>query len=907
MKPTTPSGAGDEAARACENSAVATTTIDEAIERSAEPSTVTAALERMFESRPDLEERLREDRSLLDAVVAVTAASRFLTRLLLREPGVVTVLTELDRPVPAGADDISELKAWKGKELLRIAARDLLGLDPLQTVVAALSELAEGVLEAACRLGREEGAGHLAVIGMGKLGGRELNYASDVDVVFVGEGDARPVMTAARACYRIDADLRPEGRSGALMRTLESYEAYWDRWAQPWEFQALVKARPVGGDPDLGAAFAAAAGERVWGRSFGAEDLRQVRAMKVRAEEEMSRRGVLDREVKRGRGGIRDVEFAVQLLQLVHGRQDAALRSPNTLTALKELASAGYVDADDAEALECAYRFLRTIEHRLQLVDEQQVHAVPADTGARTSLARVMGYRDDSDATALARFEHDLRCHQGTVRSIHERLFFRPLLEAFAGTSPMAPEAVEARLSAFGFAEAERTRRALAELTKGLTRASRLMDQMLPLLLNWLSESPDPDLGLLGLRTLCTGPHRTSQLVTAFRESPQAARRLCLLCGTSRLFITGFEHHPDLIAAIGTDRSMATLSRSEVCERAASILAWREDAGDRRRGLFRLVQAETVRIAARDVLGLDDLEATAAELTALAEAILDAALATLDPPVPMAIVALGRFGGSELAYASDLDVLIVHDGTRADDVAAAERIAQELLRFVKGATPAERIYTLDADLRPEGKQGPLARSLESFQAYYDRWAQTWERQALVRARPVAGDERLGQRFMELVDDFVWGSGLTSEQVRDIRRMKARVERERIPAGDDPQFHLKLGRGSLSDVEWTTQLLQLRHHVPAQGTMTALGRLRGEGALSENDAAVLGDAYRFCERTRNRWYLVKGGPGDALPSRPQDLDRLARSCDTTATQLREEYRRVTRRARRVMERLFYGRS
>ncbi len=884
-----------------------TTTIDEAIEHSAAPPAVTAALEQLLEARPDLEERFREDRPLLDAVVAVTAASRFLTRLLLREPGVVTVLTELDRPVPTGGNDISELQAWKGKELLRIAARDLLGLDPLEAVVAALSHLAEGVLEAACGLGRQQGAGHLAVIGMGKLGGCELNYASDVDIVFVGQGDARPVMTAARACYRVDADLRPEGRSGALMRTLNSYETYWDRWAEPWEFQALVKARPVAGDPDLGAAFAAAAAERVWGRPFGAEDLRQVRAMKARAEEEMSRRGVLDREVKRGRGGIRDVEFAVQLLQLVHGGQDDALRSPNTLTALNELASAGYVDGGDAEALEGAYRFLRTVEHRLQLVDEQQVHAVPVDTGARTSLARVMGYRDDSDATALVRFEHDLRCHQGTVRSIHERLFFRPLLEAFAGTSPMAPEAVEARLNAFGFAQAERTRQALAELTKGLTRASRLMHQMLPLLLNWLSESPDPDLGLLGLRTLCTGPHRTSQLVTAFRESPEAARRLCLLCGTSRLFITGLEHHPELIVAVGTDGSLATGSRSEVCERAASILGWREDADERRRGLFRLVQAETVRIAARDVLGLDDLEASATELTALAEAILEAALATLDPPVPMAIVAVGRFGGSELAYASDLDVLIVHDGNRADDVAAAERIAQELLRFVKGATPAERIYTLDADLRPEGKQGPLARSLDSFKAYYERWAQTWERQALVRARPIAGDESLGRRFMELVNDFVWGSGLTGEQVRDIRRMKARVERERIPAGDDPQFHLKLGRGSLSDVEWTTQLLQLRHRVPSQGTMAALGRLREEGALSDTDTAVLADAYRFCERTRNRWYLVKGGPGDALPSRPQDLDRLARSCDTTATQLREEYRRVTRRARRVMERLFYGRS
>ena len=883
-----------------------TTAVDEAAERSADPAAVTAALGQLAESHPDLDERLRSDGGLLEAVVAVTAASRFLTRLLLRDAAAAEILGHLDRPVPADFDDVAGLRAWKQRELLRLAARDLVGMDPLEAVVAGLTELAEGVLEAACRLAPEGAADALAVIGMGKLGGRELNYASDVDVVLVGEGDARPVMAAARACYRVDANLRPEGRSGALMRTLSSYEAYWDRWAQPWEFQALIKARPVAGDRELGAAFAEAAAERVWGRHFGADDLRQVRAMKARAEQELARRGVLDREVKRGRGGIRDIEFAVQLLQLVHGREDPALRSPTTITALAELASAGYVDGTDAETLDGAYRFLRTVEHRLQLVDEQQVHAVPGDQEARASLARVMGYRDDADATALARFEDELRRHQAAVRSIHERLFFRPLLEAFAGTSPMSPEAVEARLTAFGFADAERTRQALDALTKGLTRTSRLMQQMLPLLLSWLSESPSPDLGLLGLRTLSTGPHRASQLVTAFRESPEAARRLCLLCGTSRIFINGLEHHPDLIAAVGSDHTLVTRSRKEICERSASILAWRGEAAERRQGLLRLVRAETVRIAARDVLGLDDVKATAAELTGLAEAILDSALITLDPPVPMAVVAMGRFGGSELAYASDLDVLVVYDGT-AGDATDAEATAQALLRFVNGATPAERIYTLDADLRPEGRQGPLARSLESARAYYERWAQTWERQAMVRARPVAGDAEVGQKFMELVDDFVWSSPLTDEHVREIRRMKARVERERIPAGDDPQFHLKLGRGSLSDVEWTTQLLQLRHGVQGQGTMAALTRLQEHGALTEQDAKVLAEAYRFCEQARNRWYLVKGAASDALPARSDDLARLARSCDTTGTELRQEYRRVTRRARKVVERLFYGRG
>ncbi|MGH9153928.1 MAG: bifunctional [glutamine synthetase] adenylyltransferase/[glutamine synthetase]-adenylyl-L-tyrosine phosphorylase, partial [Acidimicrobiales bacterium] len=564
--------------------------IDRAVERSAAPAAVAIAIDAMTEAHAGLRERLEADPALLRAVVAVTGASRFLTRLLISDPAALGVLADLDARPPVDAPTVGRLAAWKQRELLRIAARDLIGADVLEQVGGNLAALADDVLAAAWRLAGPGAAG-VAVIGMGKLGGRELNYASDVDVMFVGEGDARPVVEHARACFRVDADLRPEGRNGPLVRSLASYQAYWDRWASTWEFQALLKARAVAGDPALGEAFLGAAAERVWNRPFGADELREVRVMKARTEALLARRGLLDREVKRGRGGIRDVEFAVQLLQLVHGRTDEALRSPNTLVALLELAEAGYVDHDDADALADAYRFLRAVEHRLQLVEGQQVHAVPTDAGTRAHLARVLGQRDDATATALGRFDAALRRHQATVRSIHERLFFRPLLEAFTGASPMVPEAVEARLAAFGFADAVRTRQALAELTRGLTRSSRLMQQMLALLLGWLSESPDPDLGLLGLRTLATGRHRTAQLVAAFRESPEAARRLCLLLGTSRLLLTGFEHHSELIATLGDGDALAARSRSELFERARSSLAWREAPAQRRTGLHRLARA----------------------------------------------------------------------------------------------------------------------------------------------------------------------------------------------------------------------------------------------------------------------------------------------------------------------------
>jgi glutamate-ammonia-ligase adenylyltransferase len=874
--------------------------VTQATERSAAPERVHTALARLADTDPGAIDRLGADAGLRSALVAVLAASRSLTHFCLTDREALEVLAHLDRR-PGERDD---LPRWKNLEYLRLAARDLTGTDDLAAVGRHLARLADDVVQGAWTLAGEPAAG-VAVIAMGKLGGRELNYASDVDIVFVGDGDVRGLLEATRSCFRVDVDLRPEGRQGPLVRTLDSYAAYWARWAQPWEFQALLKARPVIGPPDLGRAFAEAASAQVWDRPFGADELRQIRHLKARAEGEINRRGLAEREIKRGRGGIRDIEFSVQILQLVHGRHDAGLRSPTTLDALAELGRAGYVDRADAARLAGAYRFLRTVEHRLQLVDGAQVHALPTDVAALDRLARVLGHRDGPDATASSIFLAELRGHQTAARAIHEQLFFRPLLELFAGLPVgLSPEAAKTRLEAFGFADAERTRQALQELTRGLTRSSRLMHQMLPLLLGWLSDAPDPDGGLLSLRTLVDDPHRADLLVSRFRDSPETARRICVLLGTSRLIATGLHHHPDLIDDLASDPSEGLSDRLKV----NSALDWRPGPTERTGALRRFKEAEELRIAAADVLDLfgpDAVEVVGSRLSNLAEAVLRAALETVASPVPLAVIAMGRLGGGELSYASDLDVLVVYDGTTPADAAMAETAAEELMRVVKGSTPAERVYLLDADLRPEGRQGPLARSVSGYATYYGRWAATWERQALLRARPVAGDAEVGRRFMEAADEFVW-QPWTDEHDREVRRLKARMERERIPARDDPDFHLKLGRGSLSDVEWTVQLLQLRHGIASTGTMAGLQALLAAGLVDPADAAALTDAYRFCERTRNRLYLVRGVPGDALPSRADHLAFLARSLGFSSADLRGAYRRVTRRARGVAERLFYGR-
>ena len=431
------------------------------------------------------------------------------------------------------------------------------------------------------------------------------------------------------------------------------------------------------------------------------------------------------------------------------------------------------------------------------------------------------------------------------------------------------------------------------------------MQQLLPLLLDWLSESPDPDTGLLGLRHLASGSQRSTALVTAFRESPEVARRLCLLLGSGRPFGGSSPRTPIWCRCSPARPSWRLRGRKDLTEAAHAASDWRDDHDDQRATLRRLTDRELLRIAAHDVLGMAGVAEVGAAITDLAEAVLEAAVANLRPSLPFCVVAMGRFGGAELSYASDLDVIFVYEGTSSSDFEAAEAFATNLMRFLGGGTP--KIYEMDAGLRPEGRQGPLARSVEAYRAYFERWAEPWERLAMTRARPVAGDLELGQRLVDTLRPHVWREGLSDEDRREIRRIKARVERERIPPNEDPQFHLKLGRGSLSDVEFTAELLQLQWGIEAPGTMAALDRLMTAGVLDRRDHAVLAAAYRFCERARNRLYLLHGAPTDSLPQQGERLARLARSLDLTPAELRDDYRRRTRRARRVVDRLFYGRD
>ncbi len=925
-----------------------------ALADAADPLTALSALTGLAAAAPGPTGRaLARDRPRR-ALVAVLGTSRSLGRWLASRPDALGFLDGAsDAPLAlAGRQALVEhaldavggaarpegaLRTFKRERLLELAAADLLGETALPVVAAALADLADACLEAAVVLADAPG---LAVVGMGKLGGNELNYSSDVDVLFVSpDGDVRGARRVIEIMaeplpegivWRVDADLRPEGRAGPLTRTPESYLAYYRRWADAWEFQALIKRRPVAGDHELGADLCAALEELVYPAAWPADTLASLRAMKARAEAQLSRTGLAEREVKLGPGGIRDVEFAVQLLQLVHGHGDPDIRSPNTLAALERLAENGYVDPVDADTLADSYATLRTVEHRLQLRDEAQVHALPADPGELEFLARGLGYRPDAHAPAAEHFLADFGRNVATVRGVHERLFYRPLLEAFTAEDERAhisaeaaederahisAEAAEDRLHAFGFANAARTRAALGGLTSGLSRRSRLMTRMLPLLLGWLTDAPDPDLGLLMLERLTERPHRAETLTTLFRDSPLAAQRLCRVLGTSRPLGETLEHEPDLVGMLAEDRLLgAPRSREELQHEAESRLAWRQNAPERRRALRNFANRERSRVGIRDLLGFADTEDTGRELTRLAETCLEAALRTsgVDPLrlPPVAVVGLGRLGGAELSYRSDLDVVIVYaDG---GDFAPVERLAESLIDTLSAPSPEGRAFELDLDLRPEGKQGVLARSLETYVSYWERWADTWEFQALTRARPVAGDPDLGAAFMEAAAPFVYRDPMPAQWALDIRRMKARIERERLPKRSDPARHMKLGRGGLVDVEFAVQYLQLLHgaahpEVRRPRLPDALDALGAAGLLDADTAGRLGEAYAFACGVRNRLALLGVRDPDVLPDDVDTLGRLARSLGYEhhpAPTLREEYRRLTRRARRAAEAVLF---
>lgn len=911
-------------------------------------------------------------------LLAVLGTSTALGDHLVRHPSDVAVLerddllgdeatvrAELLRAVGAGADDDAPVATVVGAEgvdamrrayrrrLVMIAAADLTTRDAteaLPAVAAALAGLAGAALEAALALARADQADHalarLAVIGMGKCGGSELNYVSDVDVIFVaeprdgaGESEALAVATRlasglSRACsapsgepalWPVDAALRPEGNHGPLVRTVASHVAYYERWAKTWEFQALLKARVVAGDRAVGGAYVAALQPMVWAAAEREHFVEDSQAMRRRVEDNVPAAEV-DRQIKLGAGGLRDVEFTVQLLQLVHGRTDPSLHSATTLDALAALSAGGYVGRDHAARLALCYRTLRVLEHRLQLHRLRRTHLMPTAEPELRRLARSVGLRDG--AAVLEQW----RTVRRDVRRLHEEIFYRPLLPATARLSrddvSLAPEAARARLAAIGYRDPAGATRHIAALTEGVSRRAAIQRQLLPVLLGWFAEGSDPDAGLLAFRRLSDELGSTHWYLKLLRDSGAAAQRLARVLSSSRYVADALARSPESVAWLDDAADLAPRDHDRLAAEADAILTRQTDVGEAAVLLRALRRREMARTAVAEVLALSSVPVTSEALTAATDVVLAGALRVAEydvaggePITRMCVVAMGRLGGKEMGYGSDADVLFVHDplpGVPAPEAQAQATAIASRLRALLAATGPEPALEVDADLRPEGRNGPLVRTLASYGEYYERWSSPWESQALLRARPVAGDPELGRRFGDLVAPMRYpAGGAAAPAVREVRRLKARMEAERLPRGVDPGRHLKLGRGGLSDVEWTVQLLQLQHAHEVAGlqtpsTLDALDAAADAGLLEPDDAAILREAWVLSSRLRDAIVLwtgrAGGAMGDVLPHDLRALNGLARMLGMrpgSGAELEETYLRTGRRARAVMERIFYG--
>ncbi|HWJ68418.1 MAG TPA: bifunctional [glutamine synthetase] adenylyltransferase/[glutamine synthetase]-adenylyl-L-tyrosine phosphorylase, partial [Nocardioides sp.] len=632
-----------------------------------------------------------------------------------------------------------------------------------------------------------------------------------------------------------------------------------------------------------------------------------------------------DRELKLGEGGLRDVEFAVQLLQLVHGRADESIRPPTTLSALARLTEGGYVGREDGEALHRAYSFLRQLEHRIQLHRLQRTHVVPADEPSLRRLGRSLGFLKESEK----RLDDTWQDHRREVSRLHQKIFYRPLLTAVARIGAdevrLSSEAAGARLAALGYADPQAALRNLEALTSGVSRTAAIQRTLLPAMLQWFAEAPDPDGGLFGFRRISEALGRTPWYLSTLRDEGEVAERLAHLLATSRYCTDLLEREPAGVRLLGGD--LAPLSSEALMDEMLAT-GRRQDGFEKGVWAVRAVRRrELLRIAAGDVLGLVDVADVGFALTRLTDATLEATLEGaiastcrargLDaPPTRMAIVAMGRYGGFELSYGSDADVLFVHEpepGADGHEAATFARVVAEELRRVLAVPGPDPALVVDADLRPEGRQGPLVRTLDAYAAYYAKWSHVWEAQALLRADPVVGDPGVREHFTALVDPLRYpAGGLTDDDILEVRRIKARVDKERLPRGADPALHLKLGRGGLADIEWTIQLLQLRYGAEVPGlrtaqTLAALTAAADAGLLGHDDAATLATSWRTVTRVRNALLLARGRAGDQFPratlERRSVAGILGYQTDET-DRLLDDYLRITRHARSVVDRVFW---
>ncbi|MDK7750064.1 bifunctional [glutamine synthetase] adenylyltransferase/[glutamine synthetase]-adenylyl-L-tyrosine phosphorylase [Brevibacterium sp. UMB10442] len=925
----------------------------------------------------NLRQLLDESPILLNRLIIVSGGSEATVDHLVRWPQVIPTLAdapdfidscastpeELENTfTQALADQDSVLTGEQGITALRRTYRDLVTRlvvqdlehpepeEIVEDVTRFLSDLAAAVFQAAYKIAEVEQGERLrariAVVAMGKCGARELNYVSDVDVIFAyapreGEELDDEVRTQATdlatrvtelisggahepALWEIDTALRPEGKSGALVRTIDEFVQYYRKVAHNWEFQALLKARPIAGCPELCEQFEDDVSPFVWTAGARSGFVSEVRSMRRRVVS-LIPKNELDRHIKLGPGGLRDVEFTVQLLQLVHGPHDEDLRVRSTGGALRILSSHNYLASHEARTLAAAYRFMRVVEHRLQIPRMAREAVLPERTSKLRALARSVY---PVEQRSVDRLKKELAGHMRAVRALHKQIFYRPILDAATGSAHMSTVSetvARDRLTAFGYQDPAAAMRHIRALSTGLNRVAYVQRQVLPALLDWFSRGVDPDAGLVAFRRLSEGLSHTTWYLAMLRDSGVAVKNMARVLSLSRFASDLLISHPQSVQWLGNNERLQPSEPDAIATRMRERSRRRDDGVAAIRKVY---GEEILRTSVADTLGLYNLDTVMTALTNAMDITVHQALShvrrRLDAmsgidDYQFCIIAMGRLGGAEIGYYSDADVMFVYEPgetlTPAQREALPSHAKQVALTLTSEleARSAEPIVDIDTDLRPEGKSGPLVRTLASYAKYYSTWSEPWEAQALLRARPIAGDQELGHAFVRLIDPLRYPQEVPESSIMQMRRLKARMESERLPRGGDKKRHLKLGTGGLSDVEWTVQMLQLQHaHThPAlrtTSTLEALNAATKNGLIDEDSAHKLEAAWIIASRVRSAAVLYKGRGSGVLPTDETELEAIALLLGYEpggGYQLVEDYLGATRRARKVMEHVFFG--
>jgi glutamate-ammonia-ligase adenylyltransferase len=942
------------------------------------------------------------DPETLPILVRIFSTSQFLSDIVAAEPEafeLVRLSQGMPYPRQALVDDIlaevtaleSEpsilraLRRFKRREILRIAYGDIIGDQNIQTVTSQISYLADSILEAALfaadrHLRQHWGVPRLrdgrrtrfVVLGMGKLGGEELNYSSDIDLIFLYEDDGQTdgpryisnaeyferlaaeivrfltTPTDLGVAYRVDLRLRPEGKQGPLAISVPAALWYYDNRGRTWERQAYIKARPVAGDLDLGQEFLQRLSPWIYRRFLSRADISGIKALKRRIEHQTRLAGTETTNVKTGRGGIRDIEFVIQFLQLLNGPDLPAVRTGNTLEAITQLAAAGCLTEQERAILTENYCFLRKLEHRLQIMFDLQTHTLPNDLTALRRLALRMGYRDLESGSGLDQFLTDYRRRTEENHRILNHL----LHDAFPDEGETeaevdlvldpdpSPEQIQNVLGKYGFKNVSEAYRNLMSLAEervrflSTRRTRHFLASIAPQLLRAIAATPDPDATLVNLDTVTASLGGRGVLWELFSFNPPSLRLFVELCAYSPYLCQILTSNPGMIDSLLDSLVLDKLPTPEWLRGSLAELCHAAEELDPILNAFK--NDQILRVGVRDLLGKEDVMACCRALSDVAEVILEQ-LTKVEwdklrtkwgiplveesggeaRPAEMVILAMGKFGGAELTYRSDLDIVFLYDqeGHTRGETGTAElvsvsnsyfftELAQQVIHRMSRVTPYGRLYEVDTRLRPIGASGPLVVSFGEFRDYYaGRHSQLWERLALCRARPVYVSGPTRPVVEQLLWEALFSQPWRDSQLAEIRHMRTRLEET---AGEG---NLKRGIGGITDIEFLVQMLQLRHGMEHPEIVTphlleALDRLANTGLLPREDALALGANYRFLRRLESRIRLVNPVARSRLPQDPTDLARIAHLMGFGGAQeLFEAYREVTADTRKRFRRYF----